>query len=73
MQSEQETDIHAFVPEYRRIAEAEANWLKEQGKDKIVDKEIRYREMGIEDIPAVVEIEKEAFATPWTQKFLSMK
>ncbi|WP_203249161.1 tRNA (adenosine(37)-N6)-threonylcarbamoyltransferase complex dimerization subunit type 1 TsaB [Sporosarcina beigongshangi] len=34
-QSEPETDVHAFVPEYRRIAEAEANWLKEQGKDKI--------------------------------------
>jgi tRNA threonylcarbamoyladenosine biosynthesis protein TsaB len=34
-QSEQESDVHAFVPEYRRIAEAEANWLKEQGKDKI--------------------------------------
>ena len=34
-QSEQEADVHAFVPEYRRIAEAEANWLKEQGKDKI--------------------------------------
>ena len=33
LQSESETDIHAFVPEYRRIAEAEANWLKEQGKD----------------------------------------
>ena len=32
----------------------------------IVDKEIIYREMGIEDIPSVVEIEKEAFATPWT-------
>lgn len=27
-------DIHDFVPEYRRIAEAEANWLKAQGKDK---------------------------------------
>ncbi len=36
-QSEQETDIHTFVPEYRRIAEAEANWLKEQGKDKVRD------------------------------------
>lgn len=36
-QSEQETDIHAFVPEYRRIAEAEANWLKEQGKEKVRD------------------------------------
>ncbi len=35
IQSEQESDVHAFVPEYRRIAEAEANWLKEQGKDKI--------------------------------------
>ncbi len=34
-QSKQESDVHAFVPEYRRIAEAEANWLKEQGKDKI--------------------------------------
>jgi len=32
----------------------------------IVDKEISYREMGIEDIPSVVEIEKESFATPWT-------
>ncbi|NYF26384.1 tRNA (adenosine(37)-N6)-threonylcarbamoyltransferase complex dimerization subunit type 1 TsaB [Sporosarcina sp. JAI121] len=32
-QSEPETDLHAFVPEYRRIAEAEANWLKEQGKE----------------------------------------
>ena len=27
-------DVHKFVPEYRRIAEAEANWLKAQGKDK---------------------------------------
>lgn len=34
-QSKKESDVHAFVPEYRRIAEAEANWLKEQGKDKI--------------------------------------
>ncbi|WP_342506672.1 tRNA (adenosine(37)-N6)-threonylcarbamoyltransferase complex dimerization subunit type 1 TsaB [Sporosarcina sp. FSL K6-2383] len=33
-QSAPETDVHAFVPEYRRIAEAEANWLKEQGKEK---------------------------------------
>ncbi|MFJ7936722.1 tRNA (adenosine(37)-N6)-threonylcarbamoyltransferase complex dimerization subunit type 1 TsaB [Sporosarcina sp. NPDC096371] len=33
-QSGQESDVHAFVPEYRRMAEAEANWLKEQGKDK---------------------------------------
>ncbi len=32
----------------------------------IVDKEISYREMGVKDIPSVVEIEKEAFATPWT-------
>jgi tRNA threonylcarbamoyladenosine biosynthesis protein TsaB len=32
-QSEQESDIHTFVPEYRRMAEAEVNWLKEQGKD----------------------------------------
>lgn len=27
-----EADIHHFVPEYRRIAEAEANWLKAQRK-----------------------------------------
>ncbi|WP_210471684.1 tRNA (adenosine(37)-N6)-threonylcarbamoyltransferase complex dimerization subunit type 1 TsaB [Sporosarcina sp. 6E9] len=26
-------DIHNFVPEYRRIAEAEANWLKAKGKE----------------------------------------
>lgn len=26
-------DIHPFVPQYRRIAEAEANWLKQQRKD----------------------------------------
>lgn len=26
-------DIHNFVPEYRRIPEAEANWLKAQRKD----------------------------------------
>jgi tRNA threonylcarbamoyladenosine biosynthesis protein TsaB len=32
-QFEQEVDIHSFVPEYRRIAEAEANWLKAQGKE----------------------------------------
>ena len=31
-------------------------------------KEIYYREMVNEDIPAVVAIEKEAFATPWTQE-----
>lgn len=29
-----EEDVHQFVPEYRRIAEAEANWLKAQGKDQ---------------------------------------
>lgn len=28
-----EVDTHHFVPEYRRIAEAEANWLKAQRKD----------------------------------------
>lgn len=27
-------EVHQFVPEYRRIAEAEANWLKAQGKDR---------------------------------------
>lgn len=37
-QTEQESDIHAFVPEYRRLAEAEANWLKEQGKEHLRDK-----------------------------------
>ena len=31
--SQNRTDIHNFVPEYRRIAEAEANWLKAQGKE----------------------------------------
>lgn len=33
-QSEQQENIHAFTPEYRRIAEAEANWLMQQRKDK---------------------------------------
>lgn len=33
-QSVEQVDVHNFVPEYRRIAEAEANWLKAQGKDK---------------------------------------
>ena len=32
-QFEEKVDIHNFVPEYRRIAEAEANWLKAQGKE----------------------------------------
>ena len=31
-QEEQEADLHAFVPEYRRVAEAEANWLAQQKK-----------------------------------------
>lgn len=26
--------VHTFVPEYRRIAEAEANWIKEQKKEQ---------------------------------------
>lgn len=26
--------VHAFVPQYRRIAEAEANWIKEQKKEQ---------------------------------------
>lgn len=30
--------------------------------------EIRYRLMTVKDIPAVVAIEKEAFATPWTEE-----
>lgn len=32
-QLETAEDVHHFVPEYRRIAEAEANWLKAQRKD----------------------------------------
>lgn len=32
-QVSEKEDVHHFVPEYRRIAEAEANWLKAQGKD----------------------------------------
>ncbi|WOV87076.1 tRNA (adenosine(37)-N6)-threonylcarbamoyltransferase complex dimerization subunit type 1 TsaB [Sporosarcina oncorhynchi] len=32
-QAEQQENIHAFTPEYRRIAEAEANWLMQQRKD----------------------------------------
>lgn len=31
-QMENQEDVHHFVPEYRRIAEAEANWLKAQRK-----------------------------------------
>lgn len=27
--------VHAFVPQYRRIAEAEANWIKEQKKEQL--------------------------------------
>ena len=27
--------VHTFVPEYRRIAEAEANWLKEQKRENL--------------------------------------
>ena len=27
--------VHNFVPEYRRIAEAEANWLKEQKRENL--------------------------------------
>ncbi|MFS0577040.1 tRNA (adenosine(37)-N6)-threonylcarbamoyltransferase complex dimerization subunit type 1 TsaB [Sporosarcina sp. 179-K 3D1 HS] len=30
MQEEQSAEVHTFVPEYRRLAEAEVNWLKEQ-------------------------------------------
>lgn len=32
-----ENDIHQFVPDYRRIPEAEANWMKEQKKVKSDD------------------------------------
>ena len=33
-QNEQQENTHAFTPEYRRIAEAEANWLMQQRKEK---------------------------------------
>ena len=33
-QNEQQENIHAFTPEYRRIAEAEANWLMQQRKEQ---------------------------------------
>ncbi|MDN4608405.1 tRNA (adenosine(37)-N6)-threonylcarbamoyltransferase complex dimerization subunit type 1 TsaB [Sporosarcina highlanderae] len=33
-QSGHEENTHAFTPEYRRIAEAEANWLLQQRKEK---------------------------------------
>lgn len=32
-QTNKEEEVHTFVPQYRRIAEAEANWLKRQGKE----------------------------------------
>ncbi|CAM3296743.1 tRNA (adenosine(37)-N6)-threonylcarbamoyltransferase complex dimerization subunit type 1 TsaB [Filibacter tadaridae] len=31
--SAREAEVHTFVPEYRRMAEAETNWLKAQGKE----------------------------------------
>lgn len=33
-----------------------------------MDHRIEYRKMTMDDIPAVVEIEQEAFATPWTHE-----
>ncbi|WP_438313252.1 tRNA (adenosine(37)-N6)-threonylcarbamoyltransferase complex dimerization subunit type 1 TsaB [Sporosarcina sp. FA9] len=36
-QASESEDVHSFVPEYRRIPEAEANWLKEQGKGQSHD------------------------------------
>lgn len=33
-QSEEKADTHTFTPEYRRIAEAEANWIQQQRKEK---------------------------------------
>ncbi|MEK5036886.1 ribosomal protein S18-alanine N-acetyltransferase [Sporosarcina sp. FSL K6-3457] len=33
-----------------------------------MSKDIQYRKMVVEDIPAVVEIEQEAFAIPWTRE-----
>ncbi|WP_342506671.1 ribosomal protein S18-alanine N-acetyltransferase [Sporosarcina sp. FSL K6-2383] len=33
-----------------------------------MSKDIQYRKMTIEDIPAVVEIEQESFAIPWTME-----
>ncbi len=36
-QSEEQMDIHNFVPEYRRIPEAEANWLKAQREEKALE------------------------------------
>lgn len=33
-----------------------------------MDKEVIYRKMVQEDIPSVVKIEEESFATPWTQE-----
>lgn len=33
-ENEEQENTHAFTPEYRRIAEAEANWLMQQRKDK---------------------------------------
>lgn len=35
--SSKSVNVHQFVPEYRRIAEAEANWLKEQRKEQSRD------------------------------------
>ncbi|MFS0784413.1 tRNA (adenosine(37)-N6)-threonylcarbamoyltransferase complex dimerization subunit type 1 TsaB [Bacillus sp. 1P06AnD] len=32
-QAEAEEDVHSFVPNYVRLAEAEANWIKEQKKE----------------------------------------
>lgn len=33
-QSKEKADTHTFTPEYRRIAEAEANWIQQQRKEK---------------------------------------
>ena len=56
--------VHNFVPEYHRIAEAEANWIKEQKKEQgewfITEK------WNEDDVEAIYAIELATFPTPWT-------
>nr|WP_240730347.1 tRNA (adenosine(37)-N6)-threonylcarbamoyltransferase complex dimerization subunit type 1 TsaB [Geobacillus kaustophilus] len=62
-------NAHVFVPNYLRLAEAEAKWLaKQKGERERMGINVQFRPMTIHDIDEVVQVERASFTSPWSRE-----
>ena len=70
-------EIHTFVPNYIRLAEAEAKWIQAQKRSSRkcvqldegrLETKVTFRRMVIEDLNQIMIIEHESFTVPWSKE-----